>query len=74
MTGIAGHQLKFVILAALALAGPRGRKQRHSARHRAPRIAVEKLGAIDDFVNGEIAAGEFPALPYWCSSMASRSI
>jgi hypothetical protein len=39
---------------------PLWRKRRRSAGRRGATIAVQKLAPIDDFVNGEIAAGTIP--------------
>ncbi len=60
MTGIAGHQIKFVILAALVLAGPARAQTAPFGPAPGAAIAVEKLGSIEDFVNGEVAGGRIP--------------
>jgi CubicO group peptidase (beta-lactamase class C family) len=60
MTGIAGHQFKFVILAALVLAGPARAETAPFGPPPGAKLSVEKLGAIENFINGEVAAGTIP--------------
>jgi CubicO group peptidase (beta-lactamase class C family) len=60
MTDITGHTFKFVILAALALGGAARAETPPFGPPPGSKPSVKKLGAIEDFVNGEVAAGRIP--------------
>src|SRR5690349_15697626 len=60
MTDIARPGSIFVLLAALVLAGSARAEMPPFGPPPGATLAVEKLGPIEDFVNGEIAAGHIP--------------
>ena len=60
MTGIARSGSILVLLAAVVLAGSAWAETPPFGPPPGARLAVEKLGPIEDFVNGEIAAGHIP--------------
>jgi len=60
MTGITSSASIFVLLVAFALAGPAWAETPPFRPPPGARLVVEKLSPIEDFVNGEIAAGHIP--------------
>ena len=60
MTGIAGRSLIFVILAAFALGSAAPAETAPFGPPPGAKLSMEKLGAIEPFINGEIAAGKIP--------------
>jgi len=60
MTGTARSRSIFVFLAAFALAGLARAETAPFGPPPGARLVVEKLGPIEDFINGEVAAGHIP--------------